>query len=542
MTNLTAATMFEREAAPGNNARVRPVTDLREATLNRISPLLEFPAISWDEFQALPSPVREDILLRNRIISTDTYNRTMAHLAGCEKAGLESKLSPEDGPGLIAVDQGSYTLQLRRAPHGFLIACGIEDLAEEFSSMRISEAELNFAKEYYRHAAVPFFNERIWEWVVHENDGKLPFEIRGLRDGHVVAPGEPVMTVSGPSELIAHFEHRFHRVFYGMLVAAQAKVLSDIVGDPARFIEVGLRGAYNDEQHYQALKAGAIGGGFMMTSNDAGVGLQSMRDVGTIGHRYIQRFESEEAAYRFAIENLPAVTLLVDLVDTYQGLDLALKLKQEYRSTGKPIFVRLDSGDLLDQARYYLRRADKFGFSDARTDKIVIEGMDSLEEIREIESALVAEFGEAVKHRIVYGAGSLLISDRVSRSDASTGFKLGVYTDRRSGRLEPTMKFSNSRGKESYPGRPELGVLDGERCVAQAGEDGFQSAFELLFAFGESAARSTLQEAQSRVRSQFPGLRFRQVEGAKRAAERGAPSPETEALRTEIRGKYGLAA
>jgi nicotinic acid phosphoribosyltransferase len=39
-------------------------------------------------------------------------------------------------------------------------------------------------------------------------------------------------------------------------------------------------------------------------------------------------------------------------VNSYRGIDNAISLKKKYRDSGKSIAMRLDSGDLADQARY----------------------------------------------------------------------------------------------------------------------------------------------------------------------------------------------
>jgi nicotinic acid phosphoribosyltransferase len=107
------------------------------------------------------------------------------------------------------------------------------------------------------------------------------FRLKFMRvpDGTVVLPGEPLLTVRGNVELIAHFEPLFHRIFYASMVATRAHVLSEILGDSDRFIEVGKRGAIDDHQHFLALRAMKVGGGFHLTSDDAGgefVGINPM--------------------------------------------------------------------------------------------------------------------------------------------------------------------------------------------------------------------------------------------------------------------------
>lgn len=482
--------------------------DLKLTSLPRleIQQALRFPDISYDEFRALPKVAREELISRNRIISTDAYNRVMDHLLsqrlieGTQQQGL---------PLSVATAPASYALQLRRSPFPYLVACGVEDAVERITSQPVSREEYDFAVEYHEREQVPFLNRELWQWVLEAKGGMLPIEIHGVPDGTVVLPGEPLLTVNGPSELIAHFEHQFHRVFYETLVATRARALVEIIGDPSRFIEVGLRGAVVDAQHMQALHAAFVGGGFSLTSSDGGAAALPIKSGGTIGHRYVQTFASEEEGFRFAIEHLERVTLLIDLIESYQGIDLALRLKDEYRDTSKKIWVRLDSGDILEQVRYYLTETNRLGLTDPDRDKLVVEGIDSLQEIAAIEQMIVAEFGADARARVMYGAGSLLISDRTSRSDASSGFKQTEYTDTQ-GVLQPTMKFSSSPGKGSYPGDLRMVTVDGQRTIAQAGErfPGQEVVEGFVHLYGErqpSVQRSSSAEARDRAEREFSG-------------------------------------
>jgi len=506
---------------------------------------LAFPEISYKEFKALPYTAQKSLIAKNRIINTDTYNRTMNELSSRlldTKAGEASKAQDYQRN-----DQATFALQLRRSPFDYLVACGIEDMVEELTLLPVTQAELDFAIEHYReHSNVPFFNQKMWQDVIDKNEGKLPFEIRGVRDGTIVIPGEPMLTVKGPEELVAHFEHVFHRVFYSTLVATRAHALSEIVGDSARFVEVGKRGAITEEQHLQALKAIYVGGGFTLTSNDAGSVILPLKDTGTIGHRYIQRFSTEEASFRHAIEILDAVTLLVDLVDTYKGIDLSLELKEEYRSSGKKIWVRLDSGDILDQTRYFLAETIKRGMTDPLLDRVVVEGIESLGDIQKIENMIVEEFGPDHLQRVVYGAGGLIISDKTSRSDASSGFKISVYTDE-NGVLQPTMKFSDSPGKISQPGDPKLVILNGKRVIAQEQEKlsgAVLELFEPLYMNGKTFCGGIdgAQRARENLvrQSALMGLSERNAMEIK--ALRAQPSASTRQKIFEIHSKYGLVA
>lgn len=415
-----------------------------------------FPSdLTYREFLHLPSDLREEIVKRNRVLQTDTYNRTMNHAKGIEWCLSET-----------------YVLQMRKAPRGYLIAYGIRRMLERLFSRPISQSEVQFAKDFYQSKAkVPYFNEEMWDMVLG-NGGRMPLEIDSVEDGTALLPSDPIMRVRGPGELAVHFEPDFHRVFYSSLVATDAHLIAQKIG-ANRFVEFGKRGTNTEEMHMIALDATEAGGGIKGTSNDAAVAAHpdELRDVGTIGHRFIQFTDTEEEAFRRAIESTQSCSLLIDLTNSYRGIDLALGLKQEYHSTGKRIWIRLDSGNLFHQASYALTRFQQMGFTDPALDKIVIEDLSSLEDMLQIDQALQKVFAGKVdiKQHVIYGAGSLLTTKEKGRGDASTGFKLSGVE--REGLWMPKMKFSDSPGKESLPGTPTLVYAKTRRrIIAQVGE------------------------------------------------------------------------
>ncbi len=471
---------------------------------------LGFPEdLTFNEFRLINPEIRKQIILRNPIIQSDTYNRTMEHLAG-------EDLNKE----------GVYVLQLRKAKSGFLIATGIQDVVNEIANVKITQAQLDFAKDYYAQSSgVPYFNPEKWETVIRDHGGKLPFEIYGVKEGTSVLPGDPILRVHGPNELVAHFEPYFHRIFYPTLVATNARRIAEII-DPSRFIEVGLRGVENNDKHLIAVKAMYIGGGIRNTSSDmANAYYPQFNLIGTIGHRYIQSFVNEEEAFRHAVENLPAVTLLVDLNDSYEGIEKALRIKREYRNSGKKIWMRLDSGDLLAECVYALRRQEELGLKDPELDKIVIEGIESIEQLEDIESKLKM-LDLPAEDYVIYGAGGLLVSENTARCDASSGFKLAKYDGR------PTAKFTNSSGKSSIPGVPFLGELKGERIISQSGEHVRRSLFQPYYIDKKVVQPESIEIARINA-----GLTYEEIAEQAKNNQRTQKSYQTSTLLYDLRPK-----
>src|SRR6185369_1336186 len=85
-----------------------------------------FPQISYEEYRRLSPRLRQEIILGNRVLSTDTYNRSMNHYKGLNYA------TPE-----------TYVLQMRvTPPNGYMIVCGVRKALERTIARPILQAEV----------------------------------------------------------------------------------------------------------------------------------------------------------------------------------------------------------------------------------------------------------------------------------------------------------------------------------------------------------------------------------------------------------------
>jgi nicotinic acid phosphoribosyltransferase len=128
------------------------------------------------------------------------------------------------------------------------------------------------------------------------------------------------------------------------------------------------------------------------------------------------------------------------------------------------IGMRLDSGDLLDQALYALRRLQKEDMLDPRYDKIVIADISDSEKIKEIEET-VRLAGFDPEKFIAYGLGGLLVAKNKTRDAVSAGLKL---TDTEN---FATGKQSNDTGKNTISGTLNIEIRENERVIVQETEE-----------------------------------------------------------------------
>ena len=116
------------------------------------------------------------------------------------------------------------------------------------------------------------------------------------------------------------------------------------------------------------------------TSNDlAAVVYPQLKASGTTAHRFYASYPTEEDAMVAAIESEDNLALLIDLNESYSGIEKAIALKKKYRHTGKKIGIRLDSGDIAAQAVYALKRLKEEGMCDPDMDKVIASDISTIE-------------------------------------------------------------------------------------------------------------------------------------------------------------------
>jgi nicotinate phosphoribosyltransferase len=236
---------------------------------------------------------------------------------------------------------------------------------------------------------------------------------------------------------------------YYQRVLAQVRELVEIVEDPSRIFEVGLRAATCLEQHELALRA-CKEAGVLRTSNVEGARKLGMLPVGTMGHEHVQRYGSDDAAFRAIRERRPQrSSYLLDTYDTLNsGLPAAFRLIREDQSAKDSI--RFDSGNKKLQYLYAVTQARDLGLHPVL---IIEDGLDApvTREFEELRRQVGWEPSEQF-----YGYGGHIVSRTMecafTRDRVAAIFKLSQTGP------QPTMKFGNelAEGKQSIPGRPVL--------------------------------------------------------------------------------------
>lgn len=308
---------------------------------------------------------------------------------------------------------------------GYTIFAGLEDLLDTLTDYRFYEDELEYL---HREGFSDVFIEHL---------DKFHFEgrVESVREGEIVFPGEPVVSISGTLLETQLIETLLLNILnFQSLIATKASRIKQAAGERP-VLDFGLRRSHG-LGGIHASRAARIGG-VDGTSNVYSAMAYDLSAGGTMAHSWVQSFTDEIEAFRTYADIYNSETLL--LIDTYDtlgsGLPNAIKIADELRSRGESLKgVRLDSGDLAYLSRQVRKRLDREGFEEVR-----IVASNQLDE-HVIESLTVQEAPIDI-----FGVGTRLVTGQ--ESSALDGvYKLSEIDGR------PTFKYSDNTEKMTLPG------------------------------------------------------------------------------------------
>jgi nicotinate phosphoribosyltransferase len=300
------------------------------------------------------------------------------------------------------------------------VVAGLGRLLEEIADFRYDDEALEYL------SAQPIVDAATIDWL---SSYRFTGDIEAYAEGEAYFPGSPVLTVEGSfAEAVLLETLVLSTLNHDTAVASAAVRMVCAAGDRP-CIEMGSRRTH--EQSAIASARAAFIAGFTATSNLEAGRHWGIPTTGTAAHAFTLAHDDERAAFAAQIDALgPGTTLLVDTYDTMQGIRTAV----EVAGTGLGA-VRLDSGDLLTQAREARELLDSLGATDTRI--VVTSDLD--------EYAIAALAAAPVDG---YGVGTSLVTGS-GHPTAGFVYKLVAREDR-DGRMQPVAK--RSTGKSSHGG------------------------------------------------------------------------------------------
>ncbi|WP_309132802.1 nicotinate phosphoribosyltransferase [Brevibacterium sp.] len=320
---------------------------------------------------------------------TDQYELTMV------QAALESG----------AADRRSlFEVFGRRLPAGrrYGVVAGTGRILEMLRDFRFDDAELSYLS---REKIV---DEATIAWLA---DYRFTGTIRGYAEGEIYFPGSPLLTIEATfAEGVILETLILSAMNYDCAVASAASRMAQAAGDRP-CAEMGSRRT-NERAAVAAARAAVIGG-FASTSN-LSAGLQyGLRTIGTSAHSFTLLHDSEREAFAAQLKSLGTDTTL--LLDTY---DVEVALRTAIELAGPSLGgVRIDSGDLVEQASEVRAGLDRLGAHDTKI--TVTSDLDEYA-IAALAASPVDAYG--VGTRVVTGSGAPaagLVYKLVARADES---------------------------------------------------------------------------------------------------------------------------
>ncbi|THJ66306.1 nicotinate phosphoribosyltransferase [Arthrobacter echini] len=290
----------------------------------------------------------------------------------------------------------------RRLPTGrrYGVVAGTGRLLEELASFSFDDPQLSFLSD---HRVV---DDSTLAWLA---DFRFTGSISGYAEGEVYFPHSPILTVESTFAEACILETLILSILNhdSAIASAASRMTGAAAGRPC--IEMGSRRTH-EEAAVAAARASIIGG-FASSSNLEAGRRYGIPTVGTAAHSFTLLHDSERAAFEAQVASLGRGTsLLVDTYDVEQGVRTAVEVAGAELGA-----VRLDSGDLVAQARWVRQLLDDLGNSSTRI--VVTSDLDEFA-IGLLASAPVDSYG--VGTSLVTGSGAPtagMVYKLVSRQD-----------------------------------------------------------------------------------------------------------------------------
>ncbi len=268
-------------------------------------------------------------------------------------------------------------------------------------------------------------------------------DVYAIPEGTVYFPGEPLLRITAPiieanlitDQLIAlaNIDTLLLTKLARLRLAAK-NVKCSIGFVRAHGIDAAWRAARNST-FFENM-------GFNNASASLRLGLAATASAFNANHAFVKSFPDELTSFRAAARSFPeAISPMIDTYSVEQGTKNVITVADELRTQGKQLAsVVVDSGDLLEVARYVRKALDKAGHN--QTKIAVASNLDEYKISNLIKEGIPADM-------------FLVVTEVVTSADAphlEMVYKLAQIEE--NGKIRNTAKFST--GKVSLPGKKQV--------------------------------------------------------------------------------------
>ena len=228
--------------------------------------------------------------MRNLTLLTDLYQLTMGQ--GYFREGKHEQLAVFDvffRPNKLIT---------------YSVAAGMEQAAEYLENLHFTEDDIAYLR------SLGIFSQ---DYLAYLKDLRFTGDVFAVREGEIVFPYEPILTVRAPM-LQAQLVETALLTFVNHQTLIASKACKIVAAAGGGVMEFGLRRAQGADAGIYGARA-AIIGGCVSTSNVYAGKQFNVPVSGTMAHSWVMNFESEVEAFRAYARSFPDSCLL--LVDTY---------------------------------------------------------------------------------------------------------------------------------------------------------------------------------------------------------------------------------
>jgi len=354
----------------------------------------------------------------NKAMMIDFYELTMAN--GYFESGKKDQIA-------------YFDLYYRKNPDngGYALFSGLESIIKYIDDLNFNDDDIEFLR------SKNVFSDSFLDYL---RDFKFTGDVYSFKEGSVVFPNEPIITIKAPIIEAQILETYLLQVLnHQTLIATKASRIKYSSKDKI-VLEMGARRAHGLTSSLDGARAAYIGG-VDATSNVLSDQVYGVPSGGTMAHSWVQMFDSEYEAFKTYANIYPNhSTFLVDTYDTLSiGVPNAIKvIKEVLLPKGiKNFSIRIDSGDLT-----YLSKEARKMLDDAGLENCTITVSNSLDE-RIIKDLLIQ--GAQID---IFGVGERLIT---AKSDPVFGSVYKLVAIEEDGVIIPKIKLSDNVEKITTP-------------------------------------------------------------------------------------------
>ena len=382
----------------------------------------------------------------------------------------------------------------RRLPDGrrYGVVAGTGRLLDAIERFRFTDDELDQLRDIVDAPTLAFLA-----------DFRFDGDVWGYAEGECYFPGSPVLVVEADFAHGVLLETLVLSILnHDSAIASAASRMTSAAGDRP-CIEMGSRRTH-EEAAVAAARAAYLAG-FATTSNLEAGRRFGVPTAGTAAHAFTLLHDDEREAFTAQIAALgKGTTLLVDTYDVPTAVALAVELAGTELGG-----VRLDSGDLLVQAREVREQLDRLGATDTRI--VVTSDLDEYA-IAALAAGPVDRYG--VGTSLVTGSGAPtagMVYKLVARTD-DDGVMVGVAKKSKDKASVAGRKYALRR--RNAKGRAEAEVLGIGQPPTDDGDD--RALLVPLMTSGWTTSTSSLEDARERhaaSRAELPAAALRLQRG-----------------------------